>query len=142
MKRSGLLAACAAAALFAMPAMAADETNTGATGTGTTDTGATGTGTTDTGTSGTDQTKDDTSAMPTPVEGVDTNAPLEGANSFTEAQVTSRLQDNGFTEVTGLMLDEKGIWRGKAKMNNTVYDVAVDYRGNIVYGGTIMAKPE
>lgn len=112
MKRSGLLAACAAAALFAMPVMAADET------------------------------KDDTSAMPTPVEGVDTNAPLEGANSFTEAQVAARLQDNGFTEVSGLMLDDKGIWRGKAKMNNTVYDVAVDYRGNIVYGGTIMAKPE
>ena len=112
MKRSGMMAAVAAAALFVMPAMAAEGD------------------------------KDDTSAMPTPVEGVDTNAPLEGANSFTEAQVISRLQDNGFTEVTGLMLDEKGIWRGKAKMNNTVYDVAVDYRGNIVYGGTIMAKPE
>ncbi|BCW89568.1 hypothetical protein sos41_27340 [Alphaproteobacteria bacterium SO-S41] len=112
-KRSGLLAAVAAAALFTMPALAADSTG-----------------------------KDDTSAMPAPVEGVDTNAPLEGANSFTEAQVTSRLQENGFTEVSGLKLDDKGIWRGKAKMNNTVYDVAVDYRGNIVYGGTIMAKPE
>lgn len=113
MKRSGLVAAFAAAALFAMPAIAADTTG-----------------------------KDDTSAMPTPVEGVDTNAPLEGANSFTEAQVTSRLQDNGFTDVTGLKLDDKGIWRGKAKYQNAVYNVAVDYRGNIVYGNTILAKTE
>jgi hypothetical protein len=87
-------------------------------------------------------TKEDTSAMPAPVEGVDTNAPLEGANSFTEAQVTSRLEENGFTEITGLKLDDKGIWRGKAKHQGAMLDVAVDYRGNIVYGGQILAKPE
>ena len=84
----------------------------------------------------------DTSAMPAPVEGVDTNAPLEGANSFTEAQVIARLEENGFTEVTGLKLDDKGIWRGQAKHQGTTFDVAVDYRGNIVFGGQILAKPE
>lgn len=86
--------------------------------------------------------KEDVSAMPAPVEGVDTNAPLEGANSFTEAQVIARLEENGFTEVTGLALDDKGIWRGKAKHQGAMLDVAVDYRGNIVYGGQILAKPE
>lgn len=84
----------------------------------------------------------DVSAMPAPVEGVDTNAPLEGANSFTEAQVIARLEENGFTEITGLTLDDKGIWRGKAKHQGAMLDVAVDYRGNIVYGGQILAKPE
>jgi putative membrane protein len=83
-----------------------------------------------------------TSAMPAPVNGVDTNAPLEGANSFTQDQVTKRLTDNGFTEITRLALDSKGIWRGKAKFQGNVLDVAVDYRGNIVYGGKIMAKAE
>lgn len=76
----------------------------------------------------------DTSAMPAPVEGVDTNAPLEGENSFTEAQVIERLEDHGFTAITGLALDDKGVWRGEATFDNVVGPVAVDYRGNVVYG--------
>ena len=85
---------------------------------------------------------DTTSAMPSPQTGVDDKAPLPGANSFTEAQVKSRLEENGFTEVTGLVLDDQGIWRGTAKMNAKPFDVAVDYRGNIVFGGTILNKNE
>lgn len=85
---------------------------------------------------------DTTSAMPSPQAGVDDKAPLPGANSFTEAQVKSRLEENGFTEVTGLMQDDQGIWRGQAMMQATTFDVAVDYRGNIVYGGTILNKNE
>lgn len=85
---------------------------------------------------------EETSAMPTPVAGVDDHAPLEGANSFTQDQVAGRLTDNGFTEIAGLTLDDKGIWRGTAKYQNQTVDVAVDYRGNIVYGGKIMAKQE
>jgi putative membrane protein len=85
---------------------------------------------------------DTTSAMPSPQTGVDDKAPLPGANSFTEAQVKSRLEEHGFTEVMGLTLDDQGIWRGTAKMQTTTFDVAVDYRGNIVYGGTIMNKNE
>ena len=112
MKRTALLAAVVTAAVFAFPAAQAADK------------------------------ADDTSAMPAPVEGVDTNAPLEGANSYTADQVTTMLTEMGFTAITALTLDDKGIWRGKAKMNSIVYDVAVDYRGNIVYGGTIMAKPE
>lgn len=86
----------------------------------------------------------DTSVAPAPVEGVDTNAPLEGENSFTEMQVTERLEANGFTAVTGLALDDRGVWRGQATYDGQTVPVAVDYRGNIVYGddGRILAQPE
>lgn len=81
-----------------------------------------------------------TSALPSPQEGVDTNAPLPGANSFTEAQVKERLEKNGFSQVAELKLDDQGIWRGKAMQGTAAYQVAVDYRGNIVYSGTIAAQ--
>lgn len=84
----------------------------------------------------------DTSAMPAPVEGVDTNAPLEGENSYTETQVADLLTEHGFTEISGLALDEKGVWRGKATREGTAGDVAVDYRGNIVFNGDLVVKPE
>lgn len=72
-----------------------------------------------------------TSPMPAPRPGVDTTAPLPGANSFTEAQVRERLETNGFTSATGLRKDEQGIWRGTAMRNGASTPVAIDYRGNI-----------
>ncbi|MFT3809883.1 MAG: hypothetical protein QM698_08185 [Micropepsaceae bacterium] len=84
----------------------------------------------------------DTSAMPAPVDGVDTNAPLEGENSFTEAQVTDMLTELGFTAISGLMLDEKGIWRAQATHDGKEGPVAVDYRGNVVFDGVLVPKPE
>jgi hypothetical protein len=72
-----------------------------------------------------------TSPMPTPRAGVDTTAPLPGANSFTENQVRERLESNGFTGVTALRKDDQGIWRGTAMRNGTSTPVAIDYRGNI-----------
>jgi hypothetical protein len=78
-----------------------------------------------------------TSPLPAPQEGVDTNAPLPGANSFTEAQVKERLEKNGFSQVSGLKLDEQGIWRGQAMQGDKPFQIAVDYRGNITYSGTI-----
>ncbi len=86
----------------------------------------------------------DTSALPAPVEGVDTNAPLEGENSFTEDQVRARLEENGFTAVGALALDDKGVWRGQATYEGEAVDVAVDYRGNIVFGDDrkILVQPE
>jgi len=85
---------------------------------------------------------DDTSAMPTPVEGVDTVAPLEGANSYTQAQVETMLTENGFTEVQGLMLDDKGIWRGTAMHDAKKGDVAIDYRGNLFFDGMRIIKKD
>ncbi|AMJ61404.1 hypothetical protein [Bosea sp. PAMC 26642] len=69
---------------------------------------------------------------PTPTSPVDANAPLPGANSFTEGQAKSRLEANGYTNVTGLTKDDNGVWKGKATNAGTEVNVSVDYRGNIV----------
>jgi hypothetical protein len=59
-------------------------------------------------------------------------APVPGANSFTEGQARSRIQDHGFSQVTDLKLDNQGIWRGKAMRDGKSVDVAMDYQGNVV----------
>lgn len=61
-----------------------------------------------------------------------TNAPLPGANSFTEGQAKSRLEANGYTAVTGLKKDDNGVWKGSAMSAGAKVNVSVDYRGNIV----------
>lgn len=58
-------------------------------------------------------------------------APVAGANSFTMAQAQSRLKDNGFTQVSELVKDDKSVWRGHAMKDGKTVDVAVDYKGNI-----------
>ncbi len=55
----------------------------------------------------------------------------KGANSFTEAQATSRLQDHGFTGVTGLTKDDAGIWWATASKDGKSVKVGLDYQGNI-----------
>jgi hypothetical protein len=64
----------------------------------------------------------------------DPGAPLAGANSFTEGQARSRIEQLGYTNVTGLAKDANGVWRGKASKDGTTHDVSVDFRGNIVVG--------
>ncbi len=72
-----------------------------------------------------------TSPLPAPRAGVDSQAPLPGANSFTEAQVRERLESNGYSAITGLRKDEQGIWRGTAMRQGANTPFALDYRGNI-----------
>jgi hypothetical protein len=62
----------------------------------------------------------------------DPNAPLAGANSFTESQAKDRIEKAGFTEVSGLKKDDNGIWRGTAKSGGSQTNVSLDYRGNVV----------
>ena len=62
----------------------------------------------------------------------DANAPVPGANSFTEAQAKDRMEKAGFTEVTGLKKDDQGIWRASAKQGDKVVTVTVYFRGNVV----------
>jgi hypothetical protein len=62
----------------------------------------------------------------------DPNAPLKGANSFTEGQARDRALARGYTEVTGLKKDDDGIWRGTASMDGKNVGVAIDYKGNVV----------
>jgi hypothetical protein len=56
--------------------------------------------------------------------------PAKGANSFTESQAKSRLQDDGFSDVSGLKKDDNGVWRGTAHKNNQQVSVWLDYKGN------------
>ncbi len=59
-------------------------------------------------------------------------APAAGANSFTEMQAKARLENQGFTGVTGLTKDTDGVWRGMGTKAGRSMSVSVDYRGNIV----------
>ncbi len=69
-----------------------------------------------------------------------TGTPASGANSFTEAQARSRMEDSGFSQVTGLRLDANGVWRGRATRGGNTEDVALDFRG-VVYGGSAARAP-
>jgi hypothetical protein len=63
---------------------------------------------------------------------VEAGAPFEGANSFTEGQAQDRVVAAGFTAVSPLTKDDKGIWRGTAESQGKKVNVAVDYKGNVV----------
>src|SRR4051795_7984497 len=55
-----------------------------------------------------------TPAVNTPNTPPNPGAPAAGANSFTEAQAKSRIEANGFANVSDLRKDDQGVWRGKA----------------------------
>lgn len=59
------------------------------------------------------------------------NAPVAGRNSFTEGQAKSRIEDAGYSNVSGLQKDNEGVWRGKADKAGTKADVSVDFQGNV-----------
>ena len=59
------------------------------------------------------------------------NAPVSGRNSFTEGQAKSRIEDAGYSNVSGLQKDNEGVWRGKADKAGTKTDVSVDFQGNV-----------
>lgn len=59
---------------------------------------------------------------------------VPGANSFTEGQVRGRLEDAGYTDISGLQKDDKGVWRGRAVRNGSPTEVGVDFRGTVVAG--------
>jgi putative membrane protein len=59
------------------------------------------------------------------------DAPVPGANSFTEVQAKERIQEAGYTDVSGLAKDAEGIWRGQATKDGKSVPVALDYQGNV-----------
>jgi hypothetical protein len=65
-------------------------------------------------------------------EGNNANAPVAGANSFTEGQAKSRIETQGFSKISTLTKDKDGVWRGKATKGNREMDVSVDFQGNVV----------
>jgi hypothetical protein len=62
----------------------------------------------------------------------DPNAPLPGANSFTESQAKERMEKAGFSQVSQLKKDDQGIWRATARRGDEQTNVALDFRGNVV----------
>lgn len=74
-----------------------------------------------------------TPAVATP-DSTNPTAPVAGANSFTEAQAKSRLEENGYTNVADLKLDANGVWVAKADKDGKTVDVTLDYQGNIAEG--------
>jgi hypothetical protein len=58
-------------------------------------------------------------------------APVAGKNSFTEAQAKSRIEEAGYAEVSGLKLDDQGIWRAMGTKDGKHGNVALDFQGNV-----------
>ena len=61
----------------------------------------------------------------------DKNAPLPGANSFTEGEARSRLEKAGFKDAKDLKKDKDGIWRGTAMHGGQSVPVGLDFKGNV-----------
>ena len=57
--------------------------------------------------------------------------PVQGANSFTEEQARSRIEANGFTNVSRLTKDGDGIWRGTAMHQGQSVAVSLDFKGDV-----------
>jgi opacity protein-like surface antigen len=60
------------------------------------------------------------------------NAPVSGANSFTEGQAKSRIESNGYRNVSELKKDDNGVWRGKAMKDGKSVNVSLDFQGNVI----------
>jgi hypothetical protein len=57
--------------------------------------------------------------------------PLPGANSFSEGQARKLLESQGYADVSLLVNDSQGIWRGTAMSGSKKVHVSVDYKGNV-----------
>jgi putative membrane protein len=59
-------------------------------------------------------------------------APVAGHNSFTEGEAKSRIEKMGFSNVSNLIKDDQGVWRGHARKDGKTVDVSLDYQGNVI----------
>jgi len=59
------------------------------------------------------------------------DAPVAGRNSFTEGQAKSKIEEAGYTGISGLKKDDNGVWRGKASKGGSATNVSVDFQGNV-----------
>jgi hypothetical protein len=57
--------------------------------------------------------------------------PVAGANSFTEGQAKSRIEEAGYTAVSNLKKDDNGVWRARATKGGSSHNVSVDFQGNV-----------
>jgi len=73
-----------------------------------------------------------TPAVNSPNSPPNPGALVSGANSFTESQAKSRIEEKGFKDVSALKKDADGVWRGKAAQGGKTINVSVDFQGNVV----------
>jgi hypothetical protein len=57
--------------------------------------------------------------------------PQATARAFTEDQAKSQIEAKGYSDVSELRKDAKGIWRGKAEKDGLPVNVILDVKGNI-----------
>ena len=60
--------------------------------------------------------------------------PAHGANSFTMGEAKSRMEHDGFSNVTNMHKDNDGVWRAQAQKDGGSAQVWLDYKGNIGAG--------
>ena len=60
------------------------------------------------------------------------STPVSGANSFTEGEAKVRIAKAGYSDVSALKQDDKGVWRGTASKDGKSVPVALDFQGNVV----------
>ena len=58
--------------------------------------------------------------------------PDADAHSFTLDQAKSRIEAKGYSNVSDLQKDSRGVWRGKAMKDGKSVDVILDFPGNLV----------
>ena len=54
-----------------------------------------------------------------------------GRNSFTQEQAREHIANSGFTAVSPLTKGDDGVWRGSARKQGHIVNVALDFKGNI-----------
>ncbi|MCL7999813.1 PepSY domain-containing protein [Brucella sp. 21LCYQ03] len=75
-------------------------------------------------------TSPETPAVATP-DSNNPDAPVKGANSFTEDQAKSRIEEAGYNDVTSLKLRDDGVWEASAMKGAEKLDIQLDYQGNV-----------
>lgn len=62
---------------------------------------------------------------------VEPRGPQPGANSFAEGQARAAVAAQGYEDVSPLVNDSQGIWRGTARKGQQTFNVSVDYKGHV-----------
>ena len=63
--------------------------------------------------------------------GNNSDAPVKGANSYTQSEAKSRIVAMGYSHVSGLKKDADGVWRATATKGGQRTHVSLDYQGNV-----------
>lgn len=63
--------------------------------------------------------------------GNNSDAPVKGANSYTQSEAKSRIEAMGYSHVGSLKKDGNGVWRATATKDGQRVHVSLDYQGNV-----------